>query len=359
MKELRILISKYVILITIVILIFYSGTYWENFTAYTTRESLVKPKILTTNTSLKPLLPVKKENSPSECLLDKTCFNRSTTESCHRHKYNLTNILQCLQDYTKRTKKYPYLAFMGDSRTGQLYFHFRNTLKHFATKLKYINAYTYLKIDCDYLTEHDKVFTVPSKNAKFNFFWRNFADERAINLVKHWYKTCKSNRNSSECPWVVVANIMAHELVPCIPERWSLLKRYLSRIKPFLDEFNKLSEVGVIAIWKSSNPTIDNLYKPNTIYQIAFENERMKLWNKEVEKLLKKQPNIHLWNSGETFVLAKRKACIALPKDKITVAECGKDGHHHSDDVIEAELQLFLNYLCNRFLQRDGKTGCS
>ena len=175
-----------------------------------------------------------------------------------------------------------------------------------------------------------------------------------------WRTNCLNFSKSSESPKIVITNIMVHELAPCIESRWGFMERYLARIGPYLDELNKLSDLGVVVIWKSTNPVMYQLWIPLSLLQLAMSTEKIQVWNEKVEKLLLERPNIHLWTSAENYVSALRRKCMALPKVQwkrvnesfVKAGDCG-DGFHFGEDVFESELRIFLNFACNQFVYKD------
>ena len=127
-----------------------------------------------------------------------------------------------------------------------------------------------------------------------------------------------------------------------------------------MNELNKLAQLGVIIIWKASDPKIENLYREGSIYQKVFSTGRMEIWNEEVENIIKNEyPKITVWSSGENIIYAQRAKCLNLPQEKITRDECRDNGAHHSESMMDAQFNIFINFLCNRFIHTDNKSCCS
>ena len=84
-----------------------------------------------------------------------------------------------------------------------------------------------------------------------------------------------------------------------------------------MNELNKLAELGVITIWKASDPRIENLDGPS-VHQETHSTERMEVWNEEVENIIKNEyPKITVWSSGENIIYAQRAKCLICRKRKL------------------------------------------
>ena len=135
-------------------------------------------------------------SSSCQCFLHKNCFGM---KRCRYHSYKVDNIAQCFQKYQQKSKKKPFIAFLGDSRMRRLFLSLHRSVGKPAN------------IDQKGKALHS--FTIPKTSATVRMYLRVLPDKSSISLVKDWYRICKQNRKDARCPSVVIGNIMIHEMI--------------------------------------------------------------------------------------------------------------------------------------------------